>query len=145
MVDLPTTALRAPANATPSPGVSPGQIAEPFNEFAATLATAGKAAEDVARPLAHKAGIEAVTRDDEGNLQVKRLPIIGPAADDFESAVKWSALTQTTAEARRKDLALSREFQNDPDGYLKAAENFKKEYVTSVTKSVGAEVGLALG
>lgn len=144
MADLPSLSNTVPQVRAPTPGVSPGQVAAPYNELASTLDTAAKEAGEIAKPLARVAGVQAVTRDADGNLQVQRLPIIGPAADDFRNAVQWSALAQSSGEARRKDLELSREYANDPQGYLNAADAFKKKYVDNITKAVGPEVGLKL-
>lgn len=146
MVDLPRVQNNVPQLRAPTSPVSPGQIAQPQQELARNFEQAGDILmKDVAQPLAKRAGIEAVTRDAEGGLQVERLPIVGPAAVDFENAVQWSALAQSSGEARRMDLELARQHQNDPQSYLKAADEFKKSYVDKITKSVGPEVGTRLG
>lgn len=143
---LPEINNVVPIVRAPQSRVSEGQIAAPYNEAAGNLAVAGETlSKDVAVPLAERAGLEAVTRDDNGDLSVARLPIVGPAADHFARAVKFSALAQSEAEARRKDLDLAREHQNDPQGYLTAANAFKEKYVGNITKSVGPEVGISLG
>lgn len=146
MVDLPTTALRAPQNATPAPGVTPGQVAEPYLELADNLNKVGDVlSKDVAVPLARSAGFKAVTRDAEGNLQVGQPPVIGEAAVEFRRASQFSALHQGEAEAKRKDLVLSKQFHNDPEAYLRAAEAFRTEHVLQYQKSIGPEVAASLG
>lgn len=147
MADLPSLALSVPQVRVPTPGVSPGQVAEPYNELAANLAKGGDIlSKDFAEPIAKQAGLKAVTRDPQtGDLQVERPPIIGDAAVAFQHAVEFSALAQGETEAKRQDLKLSKEFHNDPQGYLTAAEAFKKAHVDDYTKKVGPAVGLSIG
>jgi len=144
MVDLPQVRNDVPQVRPPNSPVSPGQIAQPYAQVSSLLESASKEAEAVAKPLAREAGIQAVTRDADGNMQVERLPIVGPAAKDFSDAVKWSAFAQSAGEARRADLVLARKYQYDPDGYLRAADAFRKDYVQKITKVAGPEVGVEL-
>jgi hypothetical protein len=144
MVDLPQVRNDVPVLRAPTSPVSPSQIAQPYAQVSALLEEAGKETEAVAKPLARQAGIEAVTRDADGNMQVERLPIVGPAAEDFSRAVKWTAFATSAGEARRHDLVIAREYQNDPDGYLKAADAFRKDYVAKIAKVAGPEVGVEL-
>lgn len=146
MVDLPSIANRIPEVHAPQSRVSPGQVAQPYGELAANLDKAGEVlSKDFAEPLAKKAGFDAVTRDAEGNLQVEKAPIVGDAATAFRRAAQFSALHQGEAEAKRKDLVLSKEFHNDPEGYLKAAQTFRDQHVAQFQKAIGPEVAASLG
>jgi len=144
MVDLPQIKNDIPQVRAPTSPVSAAQVAQPYTEISSLLESAGKESEAVAKPLAREAGIQAVTRDADGNMKVEKLPIVGPAAEDFSRAVKWSAFAQSAGEARRADLVIARQHQYDPDAYLRAADAFRKDYVAKIAKVAGPEVGVEL-
>lgn len=145
VVDLPSLALRTPEVRAPTPGVSPGQVASPYLELAHTLDTAAKETGDVSKLLAHEAGLKAVTRDADGNLQVDKFPIFGDAAQSFQHAVKYAALANGEGVARRDEIALRQQHHDDPEGYLKAADAYRNAKVAQYGKVAGPEVGIALG
>lgn len=146
MVDLPSIPNVVPQVRAPESRVSPGQIAQPYEELAANLAKAGDVAmKDVAVPLAAKAGAAAqVTRDADGNLQVDRPFMLGDAALSYEHAMKIATVTRVDDAAKRKDVELQQEYRDDPKHYLIAADSFRKQLVTDYTQLLGPEVGNAI-
>jgi hypothetical protein len=157
MVDLPSIPDNVPELRAPTSRVSGGQVAAPWMEFAQTLdKTAGVLSKDIAVPLAERAGLQAVTRDADGNVQVQQAPVVGDAAIAYHRAVKTAALLQAEGELKRGDIALRQQFHDNPGaidpatgqpngGYLKAAEEYKKKHVAAWTDAAGPDVGQALG
>jgi GH24 family phage-related lysozyme (muramidase) len=130
----------------PQPVVSPGQIAQPYQELAANLDKAGEAlSKDVAEPLAHQAGLRAVQTDAAGNITVDRPPVVGDAAVAWSRAVKIGAVAEGEGEARRHDIALRQQFRDNPEGYRVAAEQFRQELIKKYTDAAGPEVGVTMG
>jgi hypothetical protein len=147
MADFVTT-NPVPQVSAPQSRVSPAEVAQPYQELAGLMVKGAEGLEkSVAEPLAKQAGLKAVTRDpNTGELVMSPQPlIVGDAAVEFHKAVKVSALAQGEAEAKRQDLAMSKQFHNDPEGYLKAADAFRKEHVADYEKKFGPDVGIALG
>lgn len=149
-------APRAPGLPTPrvadlqvgTPQVATPRLAElpsPLREVANTLSKASDETNDVAKLYAKQAGYQAVTRDSDGNLVVAQAPIVGDAAIAYHSAVKYTALSMGEAEAKRQDLVLSKQFHDNPDGYLEAAQAFRKKHVEEFAKAAGPDVGAELG
>src|SRR5216684_4813462 len=102
--------------------VSPAQVASPYFELAHALDKAGQTAEQVAEPFAEQAGMKAVTRGPDGEVQVERAPIFGEAAKAYSRGVKMGTLAEAEGDVRRQDIAMREKFRDDPQGYLKAAE-----------------------
>lgn len=100
---------------------------------------------DVAVPAATRAGEQAVTRDESGQVQVERLPLFGDAAVAYDRAMKIAALTDFENVARRADIDIRQQFPNDPQGYLKAANQFRDDQVKQYNKNVGQDVGVQVG
>lgn len=121
------------------------ELPSPLRDVANSLSKASDETNEVAKLYAKQAGYQAVTRDSDGNLVVAQAPIVGDAAIAYHSAVKFSALSMGEAEAKRKDLVLSKQFHDNPDGYLEAAQAFQKAHVEEFTKAAGADVGAMLG
>jgi hypothetical protein len=145
MVDLPTVNAPVTTSQAPQPRISPQQVAQPYNELAGLLDKTGEALDAVATPLAEQAGYKAVTRDANGQIQVEKAPLFGPALAAYSRAVKIGAHAEGDAEHRRADIAMRQQFHDDPEGYLAAAEEFKKNAVEQYTKAAGPEVGITLG
>lgn len=145
MVDLTPQPPPLDVSRAPTPGVSPGQIAQPYAELADNLDKAGHAAEGTAENFATQAGLKAVSVDDQGNLAFQQAPIIGPASQAFARAEKFSAVAQGEGLAKRADITLRDQFPNDPAGYSAAAEAYKNKIVNDITAKAGPEVGLSLG
>lgn len=156
MVDLPSIANRIPQVRAPESRVSPAQVADPYNSLAATLDKAGQTLmKDVAEPAALRAGLQSVTRTETGEVKVERAPIFGEAAHSYARGMRFAALTEAEGEVRRRDIAMREQFRNDPGaydaqgrptgGYLKAADEFRREQVKQWTQTAGAEVGLQVG
>ena len=116
-----------------------------LNSIADALRTGAQEGNTVAKLYAKQAGYQAITRDDDGNLVVTRAPIVGEAATAFQDAVKYTALAQGESEAKQKDLVLSKQFENDPQGYLEAAKSFRDAHVQQYAQSFGPEVSTELG
>lgn len=146
MVDLPGIQNVVPQVRAPESRVSPGQIAQPYEEMAANLAKAGDIVnKDVAVPLAQQAGAAAqVTRDAGGNLQVDRPFLLGDSATAYDHAMKVATVTRIDDETKRKDIELQQEHQHDPQTYLIAADAYRKSIVSDYGKLLGPEVSGAL-
>lgn len=144
MADLPSIPNTVPEVRAPTSRVSAAQIKGPYEQLAETFKAAGTAAEDVSISLATQAGYKAVTTDAEGNLQVEKAPIVGPAAKHYADAVKMSALAQGEGVVRREDIKLRQEYRDNPEGYRIAAENYAKEKSKQWADAGGPELGLAL-
>jgi hypothetical protein len=146
MVDLPTTKQETiPQVQAPQSRVSPSQIASPYLELAATFDAASRETGDAAKRAAHEAGLKAVTRDEDGNVQVARAPIIGDAAIEYRHAIKTAAVADGEEVIKADLLKMRHEFRDDPEGFAKAAQSYGKEKVGQYDKAGGPEVGLALG
>lgn len=129
----------------PHSSVSADQVAQPYRELGNALNASGDALGTIAEESAKVAGFNAVTRDAQGNIQVEKMPIVGPASQAFARSVKFAALANGEADAKDQDIALRRRFPNDPQGYLTAANAFKDEKVKQYTDFAGPELGLTLG
>lgn len=145
MVDLPTVPLNVTTSEAPRSALTPGQIASPYVQLADALGKVGEGLEKTSIPLAEQAGLRAVTRDADGNVQVEHFPIIGPAAAAYSHAMKFSALAQGEGEARREDIALRTKYRDNPEGYLTAANAFRDKIQKQYTDAAGDEVGIAMG
>jgi hypothetical protein len=128
----------------PRTNLSAGQIAGPYSQLSDALEKGGEATEKAAESLAEQAGYNAVTRDENGNVQIASAPIIGPAAKFYDHAMKIAAVTEGEGEARRKDIEMRQQFRDRPDLYLKAADEFTKGIEDQYTQAGGKEVGLAM-
>src|SRR6516225_3026590 len=93
-------------------------------------------------PTPRISGAEAVTTDNQGNMTVARFPIFGAAGAAYSRALKFSALAQADADSKRKDIEISRQYANNPEGYLKAANQYRDNVVQHVSGLAGPEVGL---
>ena len=145
MAGLPELTERIVTSEAPQARLSGAQIAQPYEMLAHGLDKLGEGLEDVAIPLAERAGSQAVTRDDQGNIQVEHAPIFGEAGKAYARAVKVGALAEADGAAERADIELRTQFRDDPQGYAKAADSFKRKQVENMTAAAGPEVGVALG
>jgi hypothetical protein len=121
--------------------VTGAEVAAPYQALGRALDKVSGGLEEVAKPLAEYAGSSAVTTDDQGNMTVARFPIFGAAGAAYDRALKFSALAQADADAKRKDIEISRQYANDPNGYLKAATEYRDGVVDHMTKIAGPDVG----
>jgi hypothetical protein len=132
----------------PTPGVSAGEIAQPYTELANALRKTGEAATDIATTTAERAGYQAVTTDAAGNVQIAKAPIIGPASQAYERAVKMAALAAGEGAAKDADIALRDQFKDNPQGYLQAANTYKdgvmKRYADLGVPEVATSLGRAI-
>ncbi len=145
MVDVPSIANVVPMVRAPQSRVSPAEIAQPYQELAANLDKGAGVLNDAAVAIARNAGLKAVTRDADGNVQVEHPPLIGDAAIAFHQAVKVAAVADGEGEAKRGDIALRQQYRDDPDGYLKAADAYKQKQVDQYSQAGGPDVGMAIG
>jgi len=150
MVDLPSISQPAATRGSdaaraPTSTVSASQIASPYMELAGFFSEASKELGGVANRAAEDAGRTAVTRDDEGNVQVERPFIIGDAALHYQHGVKVAAVADGENVIKTDLLAMRHKFENDPDGFAKAAGAYTKEKVAQYQKVAGPEVGITLG
>lgn len=130
MVDLPTTPLNVPEVRAPQSRVSAQQIAAPSEALANSLEKAADVlSKDVAVPLAKKAGLQAVTIDANGEVQVERVPMVGDAAVAYGDAIKTGAVLEAENRARLDNVERRQKFIDDPAGYLKATEAYAKAQV----------------
>jgi hypothetical protein len=145
MVDLTPEPGPLVVSKAPTPGISPQQVAQPYAEFANALDKSGEALGEVAKNAAEQAGYKAVTRDADGNIQIEKAPILGPASVAYSRAVKFAALAEGEAQLKQKDIALRTQYRDDPQGYLAAADAFKTDTVKKYTDAGGADLGITLG
>lgn len=145
MVDLPAVNNVVPIVRAPESRVSPGQIAQPYQELAANLDKGAGVLNDAAVSIAKNAGMKAVTRDADGNVQIEHPPLIGDAAIAMHQAVKVAAVADGEGDAKRKDIAMRQEYRDDPDGYLTAANAYRQKQIDQYTQQGGADVGIAMG
>lgn len=145
MVDLPHVANGVPQVTAPQSRVSPGQVASPYVQLSESLDLASRELGDFSKRQAKEAGLTAVTRDAEGNVQVERPFIVGDAAIEYQNSVKVAAVTDGENVIKTDMLKMRHEFENDPVGFAKAAQSYSKEKVGQYQKAAGPAVGLALG
>lgn len=142
---IPAWTDRIVTSEAPQSKLSGAQIAQPYESLARGLDKLGEGMMDVAEPLAEEAGAKAVTRDADGNIQVDQAPIAGRAGDTYARAVKMGALAEADGAAQRADIDMRQQFHDNPQGYLTAADAFKRKQVDQMTSAAGPEVGSALG
>lgn len=128
----------------PRVNLTSSEIAGPYNDLSRVMEKSGEAAETVASSLAKQAGLRAVTRDADGNVQIAQAPIIGPAAEHYAAAVKIAAVAEGEGVARREDIKLRTQFRDNPEGYLAAAEGYTKSIEDQYTKQGGKELGITM-
>lgn len=142
---IPMSTERIVTSEAPQSRLSGADIAQPYESLARGLDKVGQGLEDVAVPLAEQAGARAVTRDADGNIQVEHAPIFGEAGVANARAVKIGALAEADGAAQRADIELREKFRDNPQGYLTAADSFKRKQIDQMTQAAGPEVGTALG
>lgn len=149
MVDLPTVPDRIPTVRTPESRVSESAAQSPWINLEHSMELGAKETGDIAKQLAHTAGLQAVTRDEAGNIQVQRAPIFGDAAIVQEKAIILGATALGETEARNKLVDIRTQYKDDPQGFRIAAEAYRKETVARIAQSVGGrsgpDVAIALG
>jgi hypothetical protein len=144
-VTLPEVNNVVPLVKEPQYRVGPGQVAAPMLELAQNLDKAAKETGDVSVLLAHQAGLKAVSRDENGNVTVEHPPIVGPAAIQYQHAVTMAAAADGESVAKLDFVKLRDQHRDDPQGFMTAAQAYRKEKVGQYEKAAGADVGLALG
>jgi len=132
MVDLTPEPGPLTVSKAPTPGISPQQVAAPFNELADNLTKIGEAAGTVADQAAQRAGAQAVTRDDQGQLVVAPAPIIGPASGVYARAAYSSYLAKATPDIEDGILQLRLAHPNDIKAFQAAAAGFKTSMLSKI-------------
>jgi hypothetical protein len=135
----PVVTSEAPQN-----HLSGADVAGPYQDLAKGLNAVGEGLSDIAVPFAEHAGAQAVSRDDNGNLVVQHAPIVGPAGAAYARAAKFTAVAEASGESRRADIAMSKQYQDNPDAYAKAAGAFRDNMVQKYSE-ISPEVGAAVG
>src|SRR6516165_10418864 len=138
--DIPEATSRAPES-----HISTGDIVGPYQQLARGMDRLGEGLEDMATTYAERAGAQAVTRDEQGNIHVDRMPIFGKAGDAYARAVRVAALAEGEGAAKRQDIALREKYRDNPEGYQNAAQAYKDATVKQYTAAAGPEVGNAVG
>lgn len=145
MVDLPGLSISVPQVKAPTPAVSPAEVAGPYKMAAQAMNEAAGATGDLSIRLAKREGMRAASIDEQGNLQVEQQPVFGPAAETYRRAVKFGALAQGEGAVRRDVLAMRSKFENDPEGFQIALEEYRGKKVDQYDGAAGPEIGLAIG
>ena len=111
-------------------GLSPGQVAQPYDELGKSLQTLSTGLSDVAVPLAEKQAAadlnqQKVTRGPDGSIQVANpanAVIFGEAGKAYERAVVSGTVAQAGNLAAQDMTQLHRQFPLDPQGFSTAAQ-----------------------
>lgn len=117
----------------PTPGVSPGEIAQPYQEFSKTLQDAGDVMSEISVRAAKQAAAQdltnqKVTRDADGNISVESpssAPLLfGPAGAAYEQAMAAGTVANVSNAVSQRLNELHQKFPADPAGYKSASDNF---------------------
>jgi len=111
-------------------GLSPGQVAQPYEELGRSLQTLSTGLSDVAVPLAEKQAAadlnqQKVTRGPDGSIQVANpanAVIFGEAGKAYERAVVSGTVAQAGNLAAQDMTQLHRQFPLDPQGFSTSAQ-----------------------
>lgn len=165
MVDLPEVKAGQPkvttptARALPTPSVFTPKLAEvknaevklievqsPLRFFADAVNFAGDEANKIAKDAGYEAGLQAVSRDENGEVKVDKWPIFGDAAKEYRRGVEVAAVADGETRAKNDLLKMQKEFEFDPEGFQKAAGAYRGETVSQYDKATGdPRVGFAVG
>lgn len=160
MVDLPEVKVGQPkvtaptARSLPTPSVFTPKLADvkllevesPLKFFAQAVNFAGDEANKIAKDQAYEAGLQAVTRDENGQMKVDKWPIFGEAAKDWRRGVEVAAVADGETRAKNDMLKIQKEFELDPEGFQRAAGAYRQETVGQIDKATGdPRVGFAVG
>lgn len=128
-VDLTPVNDRIVTSRAPQSAVTPGQVAAPYRELAGELDKVGEVTDTLAVKAAEQAGENSVSRDADGNLQVQKPLIFGPASEVFARASRFAFLAQAEPEIDNKLAELRIQHPNDPIGFQTAAKSFGENYL----------------
>jgi hypothetical protein len=116
-----------------------------LRDVASLMDKAGSEAMDVAKHMAREEGVKAVTLDEDGNVRVEKSPIIGDAAISYQRAIEAAAIAKGDTQARDNLLELRKNFELDPEGFRKAAAEFRNQRVKNLDSAAGAIVATSVG
>lgn len=157
MVDLTPTSKQAASEAdgvitsqAPKSSVSPGQIAQPYNELSDALnKSADVLMNDIAVPLAKKQAADdlikqKVTRNDDGSVTVTNpasAPLLfGNAATAYKDAVTSGTIAQNGNELSQKFTELHQKFPTDPQGFKAASDAYLDARAGQVAGPMGEAI-----
>lgn len=132
----------------PSSGVSPEQVAQPYRELADTLKAGSEATETAAETTAKYAGLQAGANAQPGPngvIQIPKAPIIGPASQNYEAAVKMGVLAKGEGQAKDAARQLMLDHIDDPEGYRVASNALRDKTIQLYADAGAPDVGIALG
>lgn len=135
MAELPTIPNRIAHIDQTQPRVSRQDIEAPYAALAKSLNTAGEVvSEDIAVPLAERAGAESVRLGDDGKMVVDKgpLPMVGDAGKAFKRASSFAYLAKIQPEIEAAATKMRLANPNDPDGLKRAGD----AYVSELTKNI---------
>jgi hypothetical protein len=119
--------IRVTTSEAPRSSITPGQIASPYTDMANVLDKTGEALNDIAVPLAEKAGYEAganAKAGPDGKVEQVQAPIIGPASVAFARAARFTELAKLQPEIENKLTELKLANKDDPAGFKAAADGY---------------------
>lgn len=149
MVDLPSTPNEIPQLRAPTSRVSPGQIAQPYQELADSFGKASDVLNDVAKRAAkEQAGNDLlnqkVTRNADGSVNVENpasAPLLfGDAATVYHDAVKSGTLAQMGNDLSQQFTELHQKYALDPQGFKTASD----AYLAKRAATNGGQIGEAI-
>ncbi|MCW5695324.1 MAG: D-alanyl-D-alanine carboxypeptidase family protein [Bauldia sp.] len=113
MVKLPTILRRGETLRAPQSGVSPGTIAAPYASISNALGALGEKLEQRGIAELQTQGQNAVTRDAEGNLQVRLMPNTSAAANAYNRAASQAFLARLDGDMRTRSLEFAQQANGD--------------------------------
>ena len=116
----------------PRSSVTQEQIAAPYKEFGDSLTKLGGAVDDVAVRMAHEAAQNAVTRDENGKLQIQQVPLlVGRAADEYARVANESYLSQLDPEIQTQITQARVKNEGNPAEFAAWSKTYVQELASS--------------
>lgn len=134
MVKLPTIQPRGSVTRGPQSSVSAAEVANPFQQIADALGTAGAAFEKQAIVEAEQQGQNAVYRDSDGNLQVDRRSDFSATGRAYNAAAGQGYAARLAGDIRARGTALSNEAKGNIDTFNTSWKAFRDQTLNVVPK-----------
>lgn len=134
MVKLPTIQPRGSVTRGPQSSVSAAEVANPFQQIADALGTAGAAFEKQAIVEAEQQGQNAVYRDSDGNLQVDRRSDFSATGRAYNAAAGQGYAARLAGDIRARGTALSNEAKGNIDAFNTSWKGFRDQTLSVVPK-----------
>lgn len=128
-VDLTPVNTSIVTSQAPQSSVTPAQIAAPYRQLAHELDKVGEVTDTLAVKAAERAGANSVSRDADGNLQVDKPLIFGPASEVFARASRMDFLAKAEPEIQNKLTELRLKYPSDPVTFQHAAKEWGDTYL----------------